>query len=133
MAITKTYTRDVPVAGSFEKVQALTGDSTGTLVAPYGFTTIVVTTGEGTAANLTYQLPAPGAAGVRKLIAADLNSTKQVVLTPVSTAQTFFGSTRNLFTWSTGSTAPPAHVELVATSATEWAVLNVSSTSIVLT
>jgi hypothetical protein len=135
MAITKTYTRDIATAGNYEKVQALTGASTGTAVVPYGFTTITVTTGEGTAAAvLTYKLDPPGVPGARKLIAVDLNSTKAATVAPKSTTYTFFGSTRQNLVFADSSTsAYPAFVELIGTSATKWAIMNLSSTGVTLT
>jgi hypothetical protein len=111
-------------------VQSLTGDSTGTELTNQGISTIVVTTGEGTAANLVYTLAPPAWAGQRKQILADLNSTKEVTVRTKTSAATFFGSTKNSFVFSTGSTAPPAHVELIGLSTVQWAIANIASTSV---
>lgn len=116
-----------------EHIQSLTGASTGTAVTNYGLTKIVVLTStEGTAANLVYTLTAPGAAGKRKAIVVDNNSTKTVeVRTPSSAAASnFFGSTKNAVLWSTGSTDLPARVSLISASSLQWIVMDISSTSI---
>jgi hypothetical protein len=116
--------------GAAEHVQALTGASTATAVLPYGISTITVTTGEGTAANLVYTLTAPEQKGLRKVIVADLNSTKEVSVRTPSSGDTFYGSTKNSIAWSTGSTALPGYIELVAVSSQQWAVASIGSTSI---
>ena len=126
MGVKKNYLPSLDRYGRRDFVQALTGASTGTTINNYGITTIVVTTGEGTAANLVYTLAAP-AKGVRKTIAADLNSTKTVsVITPSSLA-TFFGSTKNSFLFSTGSTYPPGSVKLIGLSTTQWLIDDVTT------
>lgn len=104
-------------------LQTLTGASTATEITNDGVTTITVTTGEGTAANLVYTLAAPGWAGQRKTILADLNSTKEVTVRTKTSAATFFGSTKNSFVFSTGSTYAPSSVDLIATSTVVWAIL----------
>ncbi|MDX1744987.1 MAG: hypothetical protein R3324_03540 [Halobacteriales archaeon] len=109
-----------------QPVQELTGASTGTRVKNYGITTITVTTGEGTAANLVYTIDAP-VPGAEKLIAADLNSTKTVTIRTPSSADTFFGSTKNSFAWSTGSTHPPSSIELLGLTTAQWMIVNINT------
>jgi hypothetical protein len=129
MGVIKQPSREVKVAGIYEPIQALTGDSTGTTITNYGITTILVGgSTEGTAVNLTYTLATPDLAGAHKVLAVDNNSTKEIAIT---TANKFFGTTKETVTWSTGSTAPPGHVNLIAQS-TRWMITNLSSTGIAL-
>ena len=107
-----------------ENVQALTGASTGTAITNFGMTVITVTTGEGTAADLIYTLNAPAYKGRRKVIVADLNSTKTVRVVNPSTANTFYGTTKNSFLFSTGSTYAPSSLELLSNSSVQWVILN---------
>lgn len=114
--------------GSFvvEEIQALTGASTATTINNYGITTIVVTTGQSTAANIVFTIANP-TKGRRKTILADLNSTKEVSVRTVSSAagSNFFGTTKNSFTFSTGSTYAPSSVELLGLSTAQWAILDI--------
>lgn len=126
--------------GYREDVLALTGASTGTKIPARGVTKILVTsategTGEtitgATGTNLSYTIehPVPGA---RNTILVDNNSTAivQIRLSPSSAAGLIFGTTKNALRWSTGSTDVPAHVDLLGLSTSQWAVVNISSTSI---
>ena len=125
--------------GVREPVTALTGASTGTTIANRGVTKIVVGSTEGTGetisgatgTNLSFSMenPVPGA---RSMLVIDNNSTKivQVRLSPSSAAGLIFGTTKNALRWSTGSTDLPAHVDLLGLSTAQWAVVNISSTSI---
>ena len=105
-------------------IQSLTGASTGTRIKNYGVTTITVTTGEGTANDLVYTIDAPKA-GYRKLVAADLNSTKTVTMRTPSSGDVFFGSTKNSIAWSTGSTYAPTSVELLGLSTSQWMIVDI--------
>lgn len=119
-----TFNRPIFVNGGIrEKVQTLTGASTATTITNQGITTIVVTTGEGTAANLIYNLAAPAFAGQLKTIFTDLNSTKEITVRTASSAQPFFGSTKNGLTFSTGSD-PGAFATFKAISTSQWALLS---------
>jgi len=125
--------------GVREPVNALTGASTGTTIANRGVTRIVVGSTEGTGetitgatgTNLSFTMehPVPGA---RATLVIDNNSTKivQVRLSPSSAAGLIFGTTKNVLRWSTGSTDLPAHVDLLGLSTSQWAVINISSTSL---
>jgi hypothetical protein len=111
----------------FEKIQTLTGASTGTAVTNYGITSIAVASStEGTAANLIYSLAAP-VAGITKTIIVDCGgSTKEVQVRTASSAQTFWGSTKNSLLFSTDSTgAVTAH--LVGASTSKWFLTGVSA------
>lgn len=123
MGITKQYTRHMLDSGYTESVQALTQASTGTRVKNYGVTTIT-SAGSGTAGIHGFFLNAPKK-GLRKSIVVDLNSTRQVAVYNASTAVTFFGSTNNAVTFSTG--VGVKWLELVGTSATVWAVASQST------
>lgn len=110
-----------------ENIQSLTGASTGTTVTNFGVTHIT-STGAGGAGAKVFTLAAP-VKGVRKTLLVEVTSTKAVsVRTPTSVA-TFLGSTKNSFSFATGSTytSPPRSVELVGMSATQWAIISANS------
>ena len=116
-----------PNLRDYTRVQTLTGASTGTAITKDGFTFITVTTGEGTAANLTYTMDSPVYAGIRKTIIADLNSTKEVTIRTASSAGTFYGTTKNSITFATASTKPATVAELVSYSSVRWAVVSLGA------
>ena len=118
MAYEKRRLREVDTAGSYSKVQALTSTSTGTAVESFGLTTI---TSASTDSTNTFGLKGAPAGGVHKYVAVTLGTTDSVVLTGASTAVTFFGSTNATCTFSTGT--GEKHIQLVATSTSEWAVV----------
>jgi len=126
MSYAKTNRPTLHAAGAAQPVQALTGGSTGTTINREGITTITVTTGEGTAANLVYTLEAP-TKGIHKIIAADLNSTKLVSVRTLTSAATFFGSTKNSFAFTTGSTYAPSVIDLYGLSATQWLIADAAT------
>ena len=129
MAIIKQPAKEVHVAGLYEPIQALTGDSTGVTITNYGITTLVMTTGEGVAAAQAYTLASPGTVGAHKTILHfNTNSTHEL---SVTTANKFFGSTKETLTFPIGSTALPAQVQLVAQSS-RWAITSISSTGVTL-
>lgn len=105
-----------------EHVQSLAGTDTGTNVTNYGLTYITVeSSANGTAAaTLPFKLAAP-IAGVTKTIIVDNNSTKIIQVRTLTSAATFYGSTKNALQWSTGSTEPPAAIELIGLSTSQWA------------
>lgn len=113
-----------PAYGEAVAVQALTGASTGTAINNVGLTTIVVTTGEGTAANLTYSLSDPFK-GATKMIVVDTNSTKEVTISPTAD---LWGSTNQSITVSTGVT-PPKVLQLVGGSSSAWILISSNSTT----
>lgn len=120
------------VGGVREKLQTLTGASTGTTISNEGVTRITVAAGSEsvTAATYVYTLESPVLTGTHKWIICDNNSTRLIqVRTPTST-EVIYGTTKNAVQWSTGSTAPAPYVELLSLSTTQWAVLNIGSTSI---
>lgn len=123
MAITKQYTRHMLDSGYRESVQALTQASTATTILNYGVTTIT-SAGSGTAGDHGFKLQAPQK-GLRKTIVADLNSTRTVSVFNASTACTFFGSTNNAVTFSTGTGLK--WVNLVGVSTASWAITGVST------
>lgn len=110
-----------------DEIQTLTGASTGTAIAPYGITFITVTTGESTAANVTYTMSSPGVKGIHKYIVADLNSTKEAVVRTASSAGTFYGTTKNSITFATGSTLPGTVAHLVSFSSVRWSLLSLGA------
>ena len=126
MSYAKTFQPVLHNAGSAQPVQALTGASTGTTITREGITTITVTTGEGTAANLVYTLEAP-TKGIKKIVAADLNSTKLVSIRTQTSAATFYGSTKNSFAFTTGSTYAPSGFTLYGLSATQWLITSLET------
>lgn len=114
MAIVKTYNQQVDAYGGSDVVQALS--STGTTVKRHGTTTITAS-GTGTA---QYAIEHP-VAGVHKTVVVDLNSTQDVVLVNQTTAITFFGSTHNIVTFSTGTGVKA--LSLVGVSTSAWAIV----------
>lgn len=129
-AQTVTATQTYSGAGYVENVQALTGISTGTNVTNYGVTTITVeSTADGTvAATLPFTMDDP-VAGVAKFIIVDNNSTKIIHVRTASSLETFFGSTKNALSWTTGGTGSPPSVELIGLSTSQWAIKGYVSTS----
>lgn len=115
MSIVKTYNQQVDAYGGSDVVQALT--STGTAVNRHGVTTITAS-GSGTQ---TFGLQSP-VKGVRKTILVDLNSTADVAVALNSTTTTFYGTTANLATFSTGVGVKA--LELVGLSTSSWAVVS---------
>ena len=110
-----------------EEVQTLTGASTGTAITPYGLTFITVTTGQSTAADLTFTMGSPGKAGIHKRIIADLNSTKTATVRTASSLGTFYGTTKNSITFTTGSTHAGTAAHLVSYSSVRWALLSLGA------
>jgi hypothetical protein len=139
MGYEKKKRRLLLTEGVREPVNALTGASTGTTISNRGITRIVVGSTEGTGetisgatgTNLSFTMEHP-INGARATLVIDNNSTKivQVRLSPSSAAGLIFGSTKNALRWSTGSTDLPAHVDLLGLSTSQWAIVNISSTSI---
>lgn len=121
--VVKLYNRTVADGGFADEVQALTQASTGTSIARHGVTTIT-SAGSGTAGDHGFVLKSPEK-GLRKTIVADLNSTRTVSVFNQSTAHTFFGSTNNALTFSTGLGLK--WVNLVGVSTSQWAVTSVST------
>ena len=120
----KQNLRQVMAGGMAYKVQRLTGGSTATQVLNHGVTYITSTAG-GTAATHAYGLQNPQA-GLRKVILADVNSTREVKVITASTTVLFYGSTNNAIIFSTGAVLPK-RIELVGLSGTEWAVIQTST------
>jgi hypothetical protein len=120
MAITKEYQRRAFTAGQMGKVQSLTNASTAVRVTNYGVTSISSTAG-GTAAVHAYQMDAP-TKGLRKTLVVNAGSTRTVSVDNASTAVTFFGSTEDGISFSTGA-GKYRSIELVGLSATQWAVV----------
>lgn len=123
MSIVKTYNQQVDAYGGSDVVQALT--STGTTVNRHGVTTITASS----AGTAQFAIQGP-TAGVRKTIIVDPNSTEDVVVVNQTTSVTFFGTTANIATFSTG--AGVKSLELVGLSTTSWAVVS-KTTGVTLT
>lgn len=117
MSIQKRYISEVDTAGSYSKVQALTEASTATEILNFGVTTINSGT---TASANSFAMADPKAAGQHKYLAVTVGTTDAPVVT-VSTGVNFFGSTGSTLTFSTG--AGEKWLQLVATDATEWAIV----------
>lgn len=113
--------------GAWEAVhiQALTGASTGTAVTNYGIT-FITSTGNGSAGANVYTLTAP-VKGIKKRIVGYVSSTKEITVRTATSAATFYGSTKNSFTFTTGSTYLPSAVDLVGYTSAQWAVLGIST------
>jgi len=108
-----------------EHVQTLTGASTGTTITNYGLTKITWTSTQSTATNYVYTLAAPVAGIEKRIIGWEASaSTKTITVRTLTSAATFAGSTKNSFTWTTGSTYLPANVHL---STSQWAVLSANT------
>lgn len=114
----KQRQREAFSGGIAVAVQALTQASTATRVTNHGITTIT-SAGSGTAGDHGFILQAPFT-GITKAIVVDPNSTRTVSVYNQSTGITFFGSTANALTFSTGS--GHRKVTLVGLSATSWAI-----------
>lgn len=117
MGYQKRQQREVDVAGSYSKLQSLTSTSTGTEVINFGVTTIDSGSTVGTNA---YAMADPKSGGQHKYFAVTVGTTEAPVVT-VSTGVNFFGSTGSTLTFSTGT--GEKWLQLVATGATEWAIV----------
>lgn len=115
MAIVKTYNQQVDAYGGSDVVQALT--STGATVNRHGTTTIAAS-GSGTQ-SFAIQEPVKG---VRKTIIVDPNSTADVRVVNQTTGITFFGSTHNIVTFSTGTGVKV--LQLIGLSTTSWGIVS---------
>lgn len=122
MGYQKRYLREVDTAGSYSKLQALTDTDTATEVLSYGVTTI---TSASTVGTNTFAMASPKSGGVHKYFAVTAGTTDGPTLSHSSTAVTYFGSTNGTVTFSTGT--GEKFLALVATSATEWAVIGQST------
>lgn len=95
-------------------VQALTAASTGTRITAYGATTITHSSAGDKAFRLSAPLP-----GVEKHIFVRSASTAVVTIRSNSTAVTFFPTTSNLLTCTSGA---KVSVQLIGLSATQWGI-----------
>lgn len=118
MGIQKRYLREVDTAGSYSKLQTLTSTDTATEINPYGVTLI---TSASTDSTNAFDLGDITVAGVHKYIAVTLGTTDAVVINTNSTTTTFWGSTNNTATASTG--AGEKALALVAATTSSWAVV----------
>lgn len=111
--------------GLSENPQRLTQSSTATVVKGYGYT-IIVSSGPG---DKTFKLGNPLRAGTEKIIIADVNSTGEVTVIPLTTSQTFFGTTHATLKFTTGAGAGvhPKRARLVGVSKTQWALVDAST------
>lgn len=136
MAVQKNWHRVVEQAGSYQAApQALTGDSTGTAVTGYGVTTIALTTGEGTAANLNFAVSDPLEIGAEKTVFLYVTgaSTKNVTL---QTGANLYGTTGMTIIANSSAVADvgrPQVFSLLGVGSTQWALLNYDSTSAIVT
>jgi hypothetical protein len=117
--------RPVHTAGLGEVVQNLTQATTATKINGYG-TTIIISSGP---TDKTWVLRAPLAKGVQKTLICDNNSTGDMFVITHSTAVTFLGTTHATLKFSTGAAAGvhPKRARLVASSGTQWALLDLST------
>lgn len=115
MSIVKTYNQQVDAYGGADIVQALT--STGAVINRHGTTTIAASG----AGSQTFVIQSP-TAGIRKNIVVDTNSTADVRVINQTTAITFYGSTHNIVTFSTGTGVKA--LSLVGVSNTSWAIVS---------
>ena len=122
MSIRKRYISEVDTAGSYSKLQSLASADAGASLNSYGVSLI---NADSTAGGNVFVLGAPKTGGVHKYIAVTLGTTDSVVVTTDSTTTTFWGSTNAIVTFSTG--AGEKYLNLVAASATSWAVVGVST------
>lgn len=101
-------------SGASVPVQALTAASTGTRINSFGVTTITHTT----AGDKAYKLAAP-VTGVDKHIFVRSASTAVITIRANSTAVTFYPTTNNLITCTSGA---KVSVHLIGLSATSWGI-----------
>ena len=108
--------------GLSENPQRLVTTSTATVVKGYGYTIIVST------AAKAFKLANPLRAGTEKVIIFDVNAGPCTVI-PLTTSQTFFGTTHATITFSSGSAAGvhPKRARLVGVSKTQWALVDQST------
>ena len=111
--------------GLSENPQRLTQSSTATVAKGYGYT-IIVSSGP---TDKTFKLANPLRAGTEKILIADVNSTGEVKVIPLTTAQSFFGTTHATITFATGAGAGvhPKRARLVGVSKTQWALVDLST------
>lgn len=125
MSVKKKFRPVLHRYGDVATVQALTGGSSGTQITNHGITTIT-STGNGSAGTIVYTIAAP-IKGIHKTVICDNNSTKLIQVRTPSSAATFYGSTKNSFTFTTGSTAAPSSVHLVGLTSAQWAIMDIST------
>jgi hypothetical protein len=121
MGIRKRYLREAQTAGANAKLQSLTSTSTATEIINYGVTTI---NSGSTVGTNTFAMADPKDGGLEKALAVTVGTTDAPIVS-VSTGVNFFGSTGSTVTFSTG--AGEKWMQLVATGATEWAIVAMST------
>jgi len=117
MGVVKQYLTEVQTGGRRENLQSLT-DSTGTAVKSYGVTTLT----NSSDVDQTYLVGSAPQTGLRKTILGLMESTGVLIIGQASSSITFFGSTNNLITLTTG--AGVKSIDLVGLSATSWGVIS---------
>ena len=135
MAVQKNWHRVVDKAGEYTAFQSLTGDSTGTEITGYGATTITLTTGEGTAANLNFGVADPLEVGAHKtiLLYVEGASTKDITLQTNANLYGTTGMTIIANSTAVATQGRPQVVDLLGVGSTQWALLNYPSTSAIVT
>ena len=125
----------LPTYGNSQVFQSLTGDSTGTTISREGITTIALTTGEGTAANLSFSVADPEVVGMSKTVLVYVTgaSTKDVTLQTGANLYGTTGMTVTLNSTAVADVGRPQVLSLVGMSTAVWALLNYDSTSAIVT
>ena len=108
------FARPFARSGVSVPVQALTAASTGTRINSFGATTITHTSGGDKAFKLSAPLP-----GVEKHIFVRSGSTAVVTIRSNSTAVTFYPTTANLITCTSGA---KVSIQLIGLSDTSWGI-----------
>ena len=114
MAIEKKYLRQHFNAAPSVPVQALTAASTGTQITNFGATTITHSSG----GDKAYKLARP-LAGVTKHIFVRSASTAVVTIRNASTAVTFYPTTSNLITCTSGA---KVSLLMIGLSTSSWGI-----------
>lgn len=117
-AIDKRWLRTLNKAGSIETVQTIT-NSTATQITNYGVTVLTSTLGS-TGTTVKNWIMARPVKGINKSIMVDPNSTGVVQIVNYSTTVTYFGTTGNALTFSTGAGTKKVH--LVGLSSAVWGI-----------
>ncbi len=120
MGVVKQYLTEVQTGGRRENLQALV-DSTATAIKNYGVTTI----SNSSDVDQTYLVGLAPQTGLRKTILGQMDSTGVLIVGQASSAITFYGSTNNLITLTTG--AGVKAIDLFGLSATSWGIISPTS------
>ena len=117
MGVIKQYMTEVQSGGRRENLQSLI-DSTATALKNYGVTSVT----NSSDVDQTYLVGSAPQTGLRLTILGNMDSTGILIIGQASSAITFYGSTNNLITLTTG--AGVKVMDLVGLSATSWGIIS---------